>query len=112
MQTATKVIVAVIVVVLILVIGLIAAGRTKDETEPAVTGTPEAAMTQETTTQPEDGQEPEENPSTEPDGASQEAQDDDAQEVMYEGALAGMTEEEIAAQALAEEQGAQGELDD
>lgn len=112
MQTATKVIVAVIVAVLILVIGLIFVGKSKESTEPGSTGTPDAAMTQEATTEPESTQEPEDDPSTEPDGASQEAQDDDAQEVMYEGALAGMTEEEIAAQALAEEHEAQGQADD
>lgn len=111
-QTAKKVIVAVIVIVLILGIGLMTSGRRKDETQPETTAAPEATMTPEATTQPQNTPEPEADSSTEPDGASQEAQNEDAQEVMYEGALAGMTEEEIAAQAMAEEQGTQGDMDD
>ena len=62
----------------------------------------------EATAMPEATQQPEtehiEDTDTATDSVSNEAQTEDAQDEMYEGALAGMTDEEIAQQALAEEQ--------
>ena len=108
MQPRMKVAAVVIAVALIAVVGLIViTGLEKAEphtqaTVAATTATPEAAATPD--------------PSTEPDDADKEtqAQDDAAQNTMYEGALAGLTEEEIEQQALAEEalEGAGGAMND
>lgn len=105
MQLSKKVIVAVVVLALIAVIGLVFAGGSKEKASTEPTAAPEAAMTQEPTTAPEDTQEPEtaDDPSTALKDADQQAQDE-AQDTMYEGALAGMTDEEIERQALAEEE--------
>lgn len=102
MQTAIKVIAAVLVVALIVVIGLIYLRGQNNPSQVEITATSEVAMTEDTTATPQPSQEPEENPTTEPNDASLEAQDE-AQGNVYEGALAGMTEEEIEKQALAEE---------
>lgn len=106
MQPAKKLIVAIVVVVLIAVIGLVYANGNKEKASPEPTAAPVAAVTQEPTTAPVNTQEPEEteDPSTTQNDADKEAQDESAQEKMYEGALAGMTQEEIAKQALAEEE--------
>ena len=104
MNSIAKIAAAVLAVALIVVIGLIVIGNNagngipNNETtaHPAIT----AAATPEATQQPEEAKTPEE-----PAQASGEAQHEDAQgDTVYEGALAGMTDEEIAKQALAEEQ--------
>ena len=83
MQPGMKAVVAVLVVALIAVIGLIviSQGNSAQKPAPTVTATPEttAALEQE------------------PEATAELAQGDDAaQDTMYEGALAGLTEEEIA----------------
>ena len=104
MNSIAKIAAAILAVALLAVIGLIVIGNNagngipENETtaQPAIT----AAATPEATQQPEEAKTPEE-----PAQASGEAQHDDAQgDTVYEGALAGMTDEEIAKQALAEEQ--------
>ena len=94
MQKVTKIAIAVVVVALIAVIGLIViSGRSGEEpvaAEATAQPTPENGQANEA--EPEDA-----------DQAGEEAQDE-AQGTMYEGALAGLTEEEIAALALAEEE--------
>ena len=97
-----------LVVLLIAVVGLIyITGLEKAEPQPqatvaATTATPEATATPD--------------PTDEPDDADKEAQAQDAaaQDTMYEGALAGLTDEEIEQQALAEEamEGAGGATND
>lgn len=104
MQPITKIAVAILVVALLAVIGLIAISNNAGDEAPTTQETAQPAA--EATAQPEATQEPEdgsEQPET--DGAQQEALEDEAQDDVYEGALAGMTEEEIARQALAEEEG-------
>ena len=104
MNHIVKIVVAVLIVALIAVIGLIVisnnAGSELPKNEATAEPAIEAAATPEATQQPEEAKTAEE-----PVQAANEAQSDKAQdEVVYEGALAGMTEEEIARQALAEEQ--------
>ena len=101
MNPAIKAVVAVLVIALIAVVGLIIATRPGDAPQPAAT--PAATQTPQETATPEPTQLPDEPQATA--GAVDEAQED-AQGTMYEGALAGLTEEEIAALALAEEHGA------
>lgn len=108
MQPRMKVAAVVIAVALIAVVGLIyITGLEKAEPQPqatvaATTATPEATATPD--------------PTDEPDDADKEtqAQDAAAQDTMYEGALAGLTDEEIEQQALAEEamEGAGGATND
>lgn len=94
MQKVTKIAIAVVVVALIAVIGLIVVNSRLDRQTPAAEATaqPTDENGQANGTEPEDA-----------DQAGKEAQDE-AQGTMYEGALAGLTEEEIAALALAEEE--------
>ena len=88
MQPGMKAVVAVLVVALIAVIGLIviSQGNSAQKPAPTVTATPE------TTAELAQG-------------------DDAAQDTMYEGALAGLTEEEIAKMALAEEESSERQSD-
>lgn len=106
MQPIVKIVVAVLVVALIAVIGLIAISNNARVETLNVQATD--APTMEATAMPEATQQPEtehiEDTDTATDSVSNEAQTEDAQDEMYEGALAGMTDEEIAQQALAEEQ--------
>lgn len=107
MNSSIKIVVALIVVALIAVIGMIMIAN-QNASEPAAT----AATTIQTTAAPEVKTEPEVKPeeSKEPDVTAQDSEasaDNEAQEeaqgTMYEGALAGLSEEEIAKMALAEE---------
>ena len=105
MNPIVKIAVAVLVAALIVVIGLIVISNNAGNGIPKAEATAVPAI--EATAAPEATQQPEEAKTTEePVQAADQAQDmEDAQdEEMYEGALAGMTEEEIARQALAEEQ--------
>jgi len=88
MQPGMKAVVAVLVVALIAVIGLIviSQGNSAQKPAPTVTATPEAT-------------------------AELAQGDDAAQDTMYEGALAGLTEEEIAKMALAEEESSERQSD-
>jgi len=108
MNSAIKIVVALIVVALIAVIGLIVIAN-QNASEPAAP----AATTMQTTAAPEVKTELEKQPeeSEEPDVTAQDSEtsesneaQDEAQGTMYEGALAGLSEEEIAKMALAEEQ--------
>ena len=103
MNSIVKIVVAILVVALIAVIGLIVisnnAGNEIPQQEATAQPAIEATAAPEATQQLEETKEPEE-----PVQAADQAQNDEAQdEEVYEGALAGMTEEEIAQQALAEE---------
>ena len=103
MNHIVKIVVAVLVAALIAVIGLIVISNNAGNEIPKAEATAVPAI--EATAKPEATQQPEEVKTTEePVQAADQAQNDEAQEEMYEGALAGMTEEEIARQALAEEQ--------
>ena len=109
MQPIMKVAAVVIAVALIAVVGLIYLLGQKGEPMPQAT----AAVA---TPVPEATEAPENLPSEATDDADNEAQAEKeaAQDTMYEGALAGLTEEEIAKQALAEEamEGVEGSTDD
>lgn len=96
MNHISRIAIAVVAVALVIIIGMIAlnyAGK-------------DAAVDTQATTEPtaEATQMPE--PTAEPTAAPEEAAQDDAQseEQMYEGALAGLTEEEIGKLAMQEEQ--------
>ena len=91
MQPGMKAVVAVLVVALIAVIGLIviSQGNSAQKPAPTVTATPETTAALE--------------PAQSGDAA--------AQDTMYEGALAGLTEEEIAKMALAEEESSERQSD-
>ena len=97
MQPKMKIVVAVLVVALIAVIGLIVVTKNNSVSEPApaATATPEATM------------EPEPEATAEP----AQGEDDAAQDTMYEGALAGLTEEEIAQMAISEEESSERQND-
>ena len=100
MNPAIKAVVAVLVIALIAVVGLIVVTRTGDAPQPEPTATPMATQTPQETAAPEPTQ-----TSDEPQAAADtgdEAQED-AQGTMYEGALAGLSDEEIAKLAMAEE---------
>ena len=98
MNPAIKAVVAVLVIALIAVVGLIIATRPGDAPQPAAT--PAATQTPQETATPEPTQLPDEPQATA--GAVDEAQED-AQGTMYEGALAGLSDEEIARLAMEEE---------
>ena len=104
MNHIVKIVVAVLVAALIAVIGLIVISNNAGNEIPVNEAT--AVPTVQATPKPEATQQPEEAKTTEePVQAADEAQIEEAQdEDVYEGALAGMTEEEIARQALAEEE--------
>lgn len=93
MQPTIKIAVAIVAVALIVVIGLIFATQKQagDTIEPAVVATEAPGETPEPAD--DDGQQD-----------AQQAPDEEAQDTMYEGALAGLSEEEIARLAIAEEQ--------
>lgn len=94
MQQGTKIAAVILVIALLVVIGLIVMTKDKGTAQPEATATPEA----EQTIQPEDTPQLEE--------SAQPAEDAEVipQETMYEGALAGLTEEEIGRMAIAEEE--------
>ena len=95
MQKAIRIAAVIAAVALIVVIGWIfALNGSKQAPAAEATAEPTAAAQKAESAEPEQTGEP-----------NQEAQSD-AQGTMYEGALAGLTEEEIAALALAEENGA------
>lgn len=113
MNPAIKIVVAVLVVAMIAVVGLLMIQRdATPPTPPAATAAPEATQAPRETAAPEASEAPAEPGDTQAaaSGASNEAQPDeagDAQGTMYEGALAGLTEDEIAALAMAEENSAE-----
>lgn len=106
MQPIVKIVVAVLIVALIAVIGLIAISNNAGVETPNENVQTTDVPATEATAKPEATQQPETEQSedTATDGVSNEAQNDEAQDTIYEGALAGMTEEEIAQQAMAEEE--------
>lgn len=106
MQTGHKIAIAVVAVALIIVIGLIALTATSDKTTKinAAAGST-ARATDEPTAEPT--QTPAQD--AQPDEEAQDEAQSDA--VMYEGALAGLTEEEIGQLAMAEEQKHSDEAD-
>lgn len=113
MDPAIKKVAIVIAAALIVVLGLIfvSGGAGSKEAQVATTN---AQQTANPTAQPQDTKEADaqSKPADEADASevskTNEAPEESeaAQEVMYEGALAGLSEEEIAKMALAEEQGA------
>lgn len=108
MQPGIKKVVVILTIVLVVVVGLVIVSSLSDKS----TGEPVAVAT----TQPEVTEAPQQ---AEPAQGEQEAQSDEAQGTVYEGALAGLTEEEIGQLAMAEEQssarqddsGAEGAVD-
>ena len=84
--------VAILTIVLVVVVGLAIVLGLSDKS----TGEPVAVAT----TQPEATEAPQQTQTAD----TQEAQSDEAQGTVYEGALAGLTEEEIGQLAMAEEQ--------
>lgn len=118
MHSITKIVVALLVAALIAVIALMIWMDDQSAGEPAAgaatqiaaTAQPEATAGAEETgnehdieeTDPQNSQAEAESAGT--DEAANEAQDDEAQGTMYEGALAGLSEEEIAKLAMAEEE--------
>ncbi len=110
MQPGMKVLIAILVCALIVVVGLIVMTKgTEDGTQK-----PDATQTMLPAEEPAETSQIEEQTATDnleaiPEENAEQAQTDNeqAQEVMYEGALAGMTEEEIAEMAIAEENSAE-----
>ena len=87
MQQGTKIVVAVLAVALVAVIGLICLTRGNRAAEPDAAATASPTIEAEATPLPEES-----------------ADTADEDEPMYEGALAGLTEEEIGKLAIAEEE--------
>ena len=96
MQQGTKIAVVVLAIALVAVIGLICltkgSGTAQPKAEATATPTAEQTSMPEGTPQPGESAQPAEGEEVTP------------QETMYEGALAGLTEEEIGKLALAEEE--------
>lgn len=108
MEPAIKVVVTLLVIALAVVVGLIALTSQSDDAAVA-TKTPviEATAQPEATEEPQATQMPADEATTSDVSETTEAQTEEAQdEDLYEGALAGLSDEEIAAMALAEEQSA------
>ena len=107
MNPAIKVVVALLVAALIAVIGMIMLTNQQASEQEAEAATTQATTVPQVTTEPqvkaEESTEPQKTAEQGETGVSEQAQDE-AQEDMYEGALAGLSEEEIAKMALAEEQ--------
>lgn len=111
MNSAIKIVVALLVAALIAVVGLIVLTNNSDAKAPEATTAPEvtvqptqAAVSEATevpaaTSEPADTEEAEQSADNEAPAETE----TEAQGTMYEGALAGLTEEEIAALAMAEE---------
>ena len=112
MNPAIKIVVALLVAALIAVVGLIVITNNSETaqkalevtTVPAATEQPKAAVSEATevpaaTSEPADTEEAEMSANDEAPAETE----TEAQGTMYEGALAGLTEEEIAALAMAEE---------
>lgn len=93
MNHISKIAIAIVAVALVIVIGLIVLSANTDKTQ-------ETAAAVQSTAQPT------QEPTAEPTQAPEEEAQDEAQAEgeMYEGALAGLTEEEIGKLAMAEEQ--------
>ena len=105
MNHISKIAIAVVAIALVIVIGLIVlnASENKQDIQPTPEPTTQATA------------EPTQEPTAEPTEAPEETAQDEAQEngEMYEGALAGLTEEEIGKLAMAEEgSAARSETDD
>ena len=111
MNSAIKIVVALLVAALIAVVGLIVLTNNSGAKAPEATTTPEVteqptpAATSEATEVPAATSEPADTEEAKPsaDNEAPAQTEADAQGTMYEGALAGLTEEEIAALAMAEE---------
>ena len=97
MQNILKIVIAVALVALIAVIGLIVLNYNSAEPIPSATPEPEATQVPQPTAEPEEDAGVPESPD---ENAPQDGADNGD---MYEGALAGLTEEEIGALAMAEE---------
>ena len=100
MNQISKLAIAIVAVALAIVIGLIVLTADKKNAD---------VVTETTTVQPT--QQPTQEPTAEPTQAPEEEAQEEAQEIgeMYEGALAGLTQEEIGRLAMAEEQQHSGE---
>lgn len=107
MNSAIKVVVALLVVALIAVIGMIMLTNQQASEPKADAATTQATTVPQVTAEPEvkaeESTEPQKTAEQSEAGTDEQAQDE-AQADMYEGALAGLSEEEIAKMALAEEQ--------
>lgn len=107
MNHISKVAIAIVAVALLIVIGMIALNYAGKDAAVDAQNTPEPMVQAENTAEPTT--QPIEEPTTAPD---EQAQDDaQAEADMYEGALAGLTEEEIGKLAMQEEQHS-GETDE
>ena len=95
MQSKTKIFLAVAIAALIVVVGLIAVSSFR----PASPAAPEATSAPEATPAPEATQEP----AQDEDAEAAAPEEDIPEEQLYEGALAGLSEEEIGRMAMAEE---------
>lgn len=104
MQQGTKIAVVVLAIALVAVIGLICLTKGSGTAQPIAeaTATPEAEQTSM----------PEETPQPGESAQSAEGEEVTPQETMYEGALAGLTEEEIGQMAIAEEESSERQSDD
>ena len=100
MQNTMKPVILIVLAALIVVIGLIALTNTRSQAPaaPVATEAPVATQAPEATDAPQEG---EEAPQATEDGTP--VGTDASGEDLYEGALAGLTEEEIGALAMAEE---------
>ena len=99
MQNRTKIFLAVAIAALIVVIGIIVLGGHQPEVAPEATAAPEVTQVPEATPAPEAAQEPEPTQGSE----EQTPEEEIPESELYEGVLAGLTEEEIGALAMAEE---------
>jgi hypothetical protein len=117
MHNITKLVVAVLVAALIVVIGLIYITQDQGAEKPAAIATAQPVATAapsatDEAEKTEAGNEMNDTPTTPEAGAesamteeaAEKAQENEAQGTMYEGALAGLSEEEIAKLAMAEEE--------
>jgi hypothetical protein len=126
MNPAIKIVVAILVAALIVVVGLIVVTQNNaKEAAPAATTAPQATQLPQETAAPQAAEdlipegteneyiaETQSSADNEAQGADETAENEEAQGTMYEGALAGLTEEEIAALALAEEQHSSANMSD
>ena len=104
MNHISKIAIVLVAVALVIVIGLIVLNASAKQQNIQPTPEPTVQATAE----------PTQEPTAEPTNAPEETAQDEAQEngEMYEGALAGLTEEEIGRLAMAEEQHGSGETDE
>lgn len=111
MHKGQKIAIVLVAVALIAVIGLILLSHEAAEPAPAATSAPTAEPTAEPVNEPDNTQ-AQADSQTADDAAQQQAQDEAQNDTLYEGALAGLSEEEIAALAMAEEGHGEGFVDE